>query len=364
MTSLLVPTISPGNRVDSDDRERPTASVGIDTIKVGGRLTKRPDLSVFETTTQHDYGASGERFASAGWTFLDGVKFVAKTNHYGLGPYALWEVSLPTAEHGHNLHSMPLPEALAALYRTYELGSELVDWAVPFEDLSIKRLDSDREFTAIEDIPGILAALSHLNVPNLAQGFAWRTSLGLHSIGCIKSGRWKAQLYNKKLELHHKLTTAAPADRPPIEAAIGQADGVVRFECRTWTPVNKEKHIATLGDLTPEALESVNRSFFDKCHFGQEVEGQPKIHRLMAESLGDPDLMKPVAGMVTQLLYESEGLSAPYSRNTSSLYKRLAKEYGVSAADFKCPTSKAMGLDFESGELLIDGVDPKLVWAA
>jgi hypothetical protein len=154
MTSLLVPTISPGNRVDSDDRERPTASVGIDTIKVGGRLTKRPDLSVFETTTQHDYGASGERFASAGWTFLDGVKFVAKTNHYGLGPYALWEVSLPTAEHGHNLHSMPLPEALAALSRTYELGSELVEWAVPFEDLSIKRLDSDRDFTAIEDIPG------------------------------------------------------------------------------------------------------------------------------------------------------------------------------------------------------------------
>ena len=330
---------------------------------MGGRLTKRPQLSVFQTTTQHDYGSSGERFASAGWTFLEGVKFIARSNHYGQGPHAYWEVSLPTAACGHNLQPMALPDALAALYRTYELGSELVEWAVPFEGLSIMRLDTNRDFNGIEDIPGILAALSHLTVPTAAQGFEWRTRLGTHSIGCLNSGRWKAQLYDKKKELENKWRRTSPADRPPIEAAIAQADGMVRFECRTLTPVNKEKHIANLGDLTPELLESVNRSFFDKCHFGQEVEGQPKIHRLMVESLGDPDLMKPVAGMLTYLLYESEGLGSPYSRNTNDLNKRLARKYGVSSADFRCPTSKAMGLDFELGELVIDGVDPKLVWA-
>jgi hypothetical protein len=364
MTSLLPLTISPGSRVDSDERKRPTARVGIDTIKVGGLLAKRPDLSMFENTTQHDYGSSGETFASAGWTKLDGVKFIARSDHYGQGPYATWEVSLPTAADGHNLHPMDLPDALAALYRTYELGSELVEWAVPFEDLSIARLDSDRDFIGVEDIPEILTALSHLIVPNLAQGFGWRTVVGTHSIGCIKQGRWKAQLYNKKLELEHKRAKAAPADRPPIEAAIDQADGVLRFECRTLTSVNKEKHTATLGDLTPDLLESVNRSFFDRCHFGQEVEGRSKIHRLMAESLGEPSSTRSVARMVTYLLYESEGLGSPYSRNTNQTHKKLARDLGVSSADFKCQISDAMRLDFESGELLIDGADPKLVLAA
>ena len=73
--------------------------------------------------------------------------------------------------------------------------------------------------------------------------------------------------------------------------------------------------------------------------------------------------MKAVAGMVTHLMYEAEGLSSPYSRNTNRTYKKLARDLEVSSADFKCPTSKAMRLDFESGELLIDGVDPRLVWA-
>src|SRR3984885_13260418 len=243
MSALLLPTISTGNRVETDRRERPTACAGIDTIKVGGQLAKRPDLSEFQTTTQHDYGSTGERFASAGWTFLEGVKFIARSNHYGQGPYAMWEVSLPTARYGHNLQSVELSEALAALYRTYELGSEFVEWAVPFEDLSIKRLDSDRNFSGIEDISGTLAALSHLTVPTLPQALAWRTSRGVHSIGCLKAGRWKTQLYNKKLELQHKLARTDSAARQPIEEAIARADGVLRFECRTWTPVNKEKHI-------------------------------------------------------------------------------------------------------------------------
>jgi hypothetical protein len=364
MTSLLVPTISTGNRVDSDARERPTACVGIDTIKVGGQLAKRPDLSVFETTTQHDYGSSGERFSSVGWTKLDGVKVIAKANHYGQGPSAMWEVSLPTLTSGHNLSPMPVEDAMVFLRHTYEAAESLVEWAIPFEHLAIKRLDSDRDFHGVEDIPGLLAALSHLVTPRAAQSFTWGENAELHSIGFQNGGRWKVQLYDKKKELENKWRRTSPADRPPIEAAIAQADGMVRFECRTLTPVNKEKHIATLGDLTPELLESVNRSFFDKCHFGQEVEGCPKIHRLMVESLGDPDLMKPVAGMLTYLLYESEGLGSPYSRNTNDLNKRLAREYGVSSADFRCPTSKAMGLDFDLGELVIDGVDPKLVWAA
>jgi len=54
MSELLLPTISTGNRVESDERELPTVRVGIDTIKVGGRLTKRPTYQLFQTTTQHD----------------------------------------------------------------------------------------------------------------------------------------------------------------------------------------------------------------------------------------------------------------------------------------------------------------------
>jgi hypothetical protein len=365
MKHLLLSTISPGNRVETGRRECPTASVGIDTIRVGGRLAKRPDLSLFGTTAEHAYGSHGERFPSAGWSNIDGVKVIAHTNYYGLGPYASWEISLPNLIDGHNLRPTTLSQAMDMLRHTYECAGAFVRWAIPFESLAIKRLDSDRDFHGIDDIPGVLAALGHLAVPPLSQHYIWSTTKGVHAIGSTKAGRWKAQLYDKQAQLVHLRSRAALEDRPPIAAAINQADGIIRFECRTWTPVNKEKGIATIGDLTDDLLNAVNRSYFDKCQFGRAVEGWSKVHRLMADSLEESASTKDIAGMLTHLLYLSEGLSSPYrSRTTIQKYRRMADEFEFSQVDFRVSKSKAMYLDFDSGELLVDGADPKLAWAA
>ena len=201
--------------------------------------------------------------------------------------------------------------------------------------------------------------------PRAAQSFTWGENGELHSIGFMNGGRWKVQLYDKKKELQNKWKRSSPADRPPIEAAIDQADGILRFECRTLTEVNKEKGITTLGDLTDESLASVNRSFFDKCRFGQEVEGWSKVHRVMVESLEDSASTKDIAGMLTHLMYLSEGLESPRrSRNTIQKHRRLAENLGVSEVDFQVSDSKAMQLDYESGTMVDLAATPKLVYAA
>jgi hypothetical protein len=326
-----------------------TDGVGIDTIKVGGPLTNRPDLSAFQTNTTHGYG--GDRFASTGWTILDGIKVVASTNHYGRGAYSFWESSLPTAEHGHNLYAMPLPEALDHLRRTYDRTAELVKWAVPFDELEILKLDTDRDFVGVDDIPGLLAALSQLPVPRASKGFAYWTKEGDHSLGFTVRRRWKGQLYDKERQLSDRLKEIMPVERPAVEKAITAAKGTLRFEARTMRRVNRELNIATLAELTPEIVESINRQIFERCHFGQDVGSRSKLRELIEGSFKDSTAgeMGKIIGM---LFLEKEGFLSPFSHNPTSHYRRRAKELGISTADLVNEGDSSYQLDYDKGILL------------
>ena len=92
---------------------------------------------------------------------------------------------------GHNLFPVPLNEALSMLSEMYEMFSGYVDFAVPFEKLSVQRLDTVRQFQAGEHINPLLRGLHELP---LATGRA--PNVG----GRIRRGEWPCADEQRSLE--------------------------------------------------------------------------------------------------------------------------------------------------------------------
>jgi len=359
MSATNLPTIRAALPSKTNARECPTTSVGIDTIGVRGHLAKRPDFARFEHRNLADYDLSGDGFVSTAWTPLDGVRLGATSSGHD-GPSAYWEISVPMAANGHNLYPLPCLEAMEVLRQIFELASGVVEWGVPFEDLSVSRLDTTRDFCGIEDIPEVLVALSHLPIPGQAQRDIWATSGGLHGISVQVASRWRAQFYDKQKQLAG-LRPAVP------DELTDAAQGVLRFECRTWRSVNRVKPFATIGGLSHEVLDAHNRHYFDLCQFGQEVTGFSKVQEGIARSLMESK-SDDFARMLGHQHFIAQTGKGPYNPVTNAKYKKMAKELNISVADLMSAATRSLQLDHATGLLNVEGygtsTDPKLEMAA
>ena len=338
-----LPTIRPvlATIIDGDLGNMP--SVGIDTIGVGGPLKGLPDFTRFQHTNLADYDLSGRQYITGAWTQMQDVRFGVRSTSSDGRPHGHWEASIPTLIRGQNLQPASLGEAIDSLNGQFDLASQFVDWDIDFGGLAISRLDTTRDFLGIGNIPHVLAALSRLPIPKSAQRHSWGTSAGLNGLVVQVPGRWRAQLYDKQIELM--------ARRPKVSPAlIDAAFGVLRFEVRTWRAVNRTKPYATTGGLSPMVVENHNRPYFDKCGFGQEVGGPNKIERVIAESV-EASNCDEVARMLGLEIFLALSGTEPYAEMTNRKYRKMARAADLSPADLVAPTDSSIRLSHSEGTL-------------
>jgi hypothetical protein len=329
--------------------------VGIDSIKVRGPLTQRPDFSKFRGVNRLSLPEGSGAYEASAWTIVDSVH-LGVNSASNIGPCGHWEASLPTVRYGHNLRTLPFTEAFGVLQQTYQAAQSLLEWKVPIEEFSVSRLDTTTDFHGIDDISEVLRALSHLPIPGKAGRWIWDHATGVNGISIQVPGRWKAQFYDKRLELIRR--------RPKVdERVIEDALGILRFEVKTLWPVNKGKPFSTVGGLSQEAIEAHNWAYFAACGFDQEIGGYSKIADAMRASINASNTAQ-FASMLGYMHFINGFGRGPFGEFTDRKYKKLLKANDLSPADLFGAADTKLRLDHHSGLLEVKRYGSDLEMAA
>lgn len=264
------------------------------------------------------------------------------------------ERSLPTMLHGHNQSPVPLAEALVLIARLFEQAAQVVDWLVPVSGLSVQRADLPRDFEQVEHLDRLLSGLARLRVPRCGH-VQHRLGGGVvQTLVREIPGAWRAQMYDKHEQLRHlAMTTRDPDLSAVLHSVADTAVGQVRFEAQLRREALRRHGVSTMADLNEDTLLAIREHYFRRCRYDTPVGGAPHLDAVMTTlaRTGDPNY-KYWGSVLAMLKAEALGLPQPATGSASlAKYRRLAKEWNVSAADLDGLAGPAVALDFASGAL-------------
>ena len=145
-------------------------------------------------------------------------------------------------------------------------------------------------------------------------------------------------------------TLSTPSSRLILTLKVG-VPGLSNAACVIRAPVLKTLGMETVADISDEAIQSVHRKYFYRAGLGREVGGIDKVSTAL--SVATRQQRKSSPSMLGMLFLESRNLSSGMSHNTQDKYRKMARDFGLSPADFTdAPTS--VRLDYDSG-LMISG---------
>lgn len=105
-----------------------------------------------------------------------------------------------------------------------------------------------------------------------------------------------------------------------------------------------------MNDLREDTLAPIGRDFFERARFGAPTGGVPRLEEVLTR-LASGDLDYKFFGQVLGILHaESLGLRPPSSSPaTLARYRRLARNWGLSATDLDSTAGAPVVLDYHSG---------------
>ena len=267
---------------------------------------------------------------------------------------ANWEISLPRWRDGHNLWPIPLHEALGHLRAIYEGASEVVEWAVPFDDLTVARLDVVRHFTSGGRTDELLRGLHELPIGNHKARALHDASLGANALSVAVKGRWKAQLYDKAKQIHELIKGADPQEQYILKEILPLAQEILRYEVRMWYPVLKDKALHRVSLLSEDKLLKAALKYFEDNGFGAAVGGTTFIKNGIERILASPRSKEAVAA-AGQLLFDGYGIEAPNDSKTIRSRRKLYAAYDLSPASLWASSDETVELNFATGLVEIVG---------
>ncbi len=108
-----------------------------------------------------------------------------------------------------------------------------------------------------------------------------------------------------------------------------------------------------MADLNDEILLSLREEYFHRARFDTAVGGASKLDQVQTDLALAGDPTYKFFGQVLAML-RAEALGLPYpipSPGPLADYRRLAKAWGLTAADVLTEAGPAVALDFDSGTL-------------
>jgi hypothetical protein len=270
---------------------------------------------------------------------------------------AVIEHSLPTMLYGHNIEAVDVSTAIGLVNDIYRQASDWVEWAVDVGDLRLRRLDADRDFDGVDHLDPLLGGLSRIHVPRTANSGVYMDNedngRALTLTRGVK-GRWRASLYDKHAQVIHLARQQKdPARSARLQRLAAENQGRVRFEAQLRGPALLDHGVRTMSDLSEQKLLDLREFYFNRAQFGTPVGGAPHVdwvmHRLATSH--DPDYK--FFGQILVML-KAEAMQLPHPNTSSATlakYRRLAKEWGLSAADMSGLAGPPVALNFERGTL-------------
>ncbi|CAN5857882.1 hypothetical protein BH24ACT15_BH24ACT15_35960 [soil metagenome] len=327
--------------------------VGIDTVRLRGRLTQWPDPELFKRHVDSRTPSGDRRITSMYTEMGTGVTLHVDTR-WGL--HAWMEVSIPNWLWDTNVNVATVTQMRTAATCLYEDAGRLVSWGVDADQLSVTRIDTVRTFSDVEDYPTLLEGLRLLELPYRPGVTAWTNANLTTSIRRgPKGGDWRARLYGKREECLPRAVSIPPesSQRQALLSEAQAVTGMLRYELVARTPVLKRYAVGVLADVSENGIRALNQGYFCRAGFDREVGGMTKLKdvALIAEAEGDrKDIEKAFAMLLMELL----GLPTTNGEKTRQRLARVAKKYGISAADFAMTDRPSVRLDYLSGTAIRD----------
>jgi len=310
--------------------------VGIDTLRVRGSVS-RFNLGAFDTVKYRNT-PEGSRLSGATVLLPSGIYLVL--DYRGKNNVrATFEFSVPNVLFGNNVVLATPEQARDLVARLAGEAQQYLDWAQATGSFLISRIDITKDcyFEHQAELDAFVESQFLLKLPynpdiRLVTDTDGSTYLKRGSWN--SSGeRWASVLYGKTAQVRALasatgLTTAEQARL--LDLAEG-AEHVVRNETRLRRPVLRGSALDMVGDISKDTVEELHLHYFHRAGFDREVGGAHKL-RLAYERFSDDDreYFSKVIGMLTM---ERLGLPPTEVRNTLSNYQRIARKYGLSAAD-------------------------------
>ena len=270
-------------------------------------------------------------------------------------PLAVMEFSVPTVLTGTNTTPATAEETLSLVKGLHTQGSEWVDWEDDYLDLTINRLDLDRDFQCGPDLVAVLDGLVAVPVPRVTVTHRYVDSKrgGAETLAQGVPGRWMANLYDKhKQVLHLAGRERDDYARHRLLREAEAAEGVLRFEVGLRRDPLRAEGITTVANLADiPNLARVRSKYFERARFNQEVGGMNKIETVVRQIALNPKQRKMADRMIGILLLDALGQPQIASEETVRRHRALAREHGLSPADLTQPNRPTIALDYTSGTL-------------
>jgi len=282
----------------------------IDTIRVRGHIRDHDLHDCRWRRVGDPDGTINDSFVAAETALTDGRLRVESRNGC---LSAVIERSLPTMASGHNLHALSLERAIPLIGALYEQAAMYVDWAESATDLSVTRLDLDRDFDNVYDLDRLLTGLAQIPVSRARNAETYRDNEHGEALTIVRGvpNSWRAMIYDKHAQMqasgrqrlrhaqvHSKSTVAL---QPPagfrsferfaasIEKIIKEAHGRARFEVQLRTAALRSNNIVSVADLNEALLLCIRKRYFNRAHFGTPVRGSSHLDGLMQRLARDGD---------------------------------------------------------------------------
>jgi hypothetical protein len=288
-------------------------------------------------------------------TRLPELRLVVKPSLTG-GGRVVFECSIPRARWGHNLYVASTADAVGVVRTLATSAEKLVEWSDVVEDFMILRIDVTRDFFVrrSSDFESFVDGQRYLRP---AYGPPVRTLQNSDGYTNLQRGdgtRWRNSLYLKEAELIARAnkTRRGSEESARFLALSDEARGVLRNEVMLRRSVLRQlpgMRLDSVGDLSDDKVAELHRHYFGRANFDLEVASEDKVRA--AFYLAAPEHRKDFDTMLGMLYMTKLGLEVERAPGTRNKYRKMARHFGLSAADLT-GVGSSIRLDYATATLV------------
>jgi len=248
---------------------------------------------------------------------------------------------------GRGLGSRPAIHAETSKY-----ADLLDDW----NDLQVSRLDLVRDLHGVPDVAQVLDRLAQ--VPSRGktrEQYNDPRRGGAQTLRVSTARRWSVTAYDKAAEQTSAAgRTSDPERRAHHRRQAVLAKGQLRTEVGLRSEVLRERQGTTRCDalLKQDVMDTLARHYFDAAGLGTPIGGLSRIGEALDAIAANPQEAKMSDRMIGILYQQGLGRPPTASANTVADHLRLARKYGITAADLVAGDGPTIRLDWDSARVV------------
>lgn len=349
---------APSNTAPSTPKTDPHPYMGVDTVAV--RLPYVEHSLATTRVVQRLNRDTGQvlTYSGGAYEMSPGLPVMVKADDRH-GKFIRLEWSVPRLMKGNNTQAATAEEVLNCAQAVYDDVSRQVEFAGPWSDMTVSRLDLVRDVHGVEEVGPLLRLLSSVPGAGGSRRHLYNDPQrgNAETLQIASPGRWSVTAYDKAAEQ----VTAASRSRGDLERAhhleqAQRADGQLRLEiCLRGPVVPKRLGTTRLVDAMEETImNDAAQHYFKATRLNTPVGGVKRLDAALARMALHPKHSK-MATRLTGILYQqARGLRPTESRNTMAKYLAVARLYGLTAADLVLEDRPTVRVDWDTATVIIE----------